>query len=95
MSHACSPLDEALKPSTACYIATGPPGYASLGDVAVQGDDPPPRPARMYKDVPSARPDAPGEGPRLAPPAGFQLMYRSSAGSHPITVRKCLFSEEY
>jgi vacuolar protein sorting-associated protein 13A/C len=65
----------------------GPPGYASLGDVAVAGDEPPARPSMMYKDVPAvAGSDALGEGPRLAPPSGFALMYRSLAGMHPVTI---------
>lgn len=29
----------------------GPPGYASLGDVAMPGSEPPARPVSMYKDV--------------------------------------------
>lgn len=39
----------------------GPPGYSSLGDVAVSGSEPPSgRPVRMYKDVVGAG-DAPGQ----------------------------------
>lgn len=29
----------------------GPPGYASLGDVAMPGREPPAKPVAMYKDV--------------------------------------------
>lgn len=39
----------------------GPPGYSSLGDVAVSGSEPPSgKPVRMYKDVVGAG-DAPGQ----------------------------------
>ncbi len=64
----------------------GPPGYASLGDVAMPGREPPARPIRMYKDVGAQRPDAPSEGPRLAAPVGFQLTYRDSGGNHPVSI---------
>jgi vacuolar protein sorting-associated protein 13A/C len=63
----------------------GPPGYASLGDVAMPGCDPPARPVRMYKDV-TVWQDAPGEGARLATPLGFHLIYRDSGGQHPLTI---------
>lgn len=33
----------------------GPPGYASLGDVAMPGKEPPARPVSMYKDVPATQ----------------------------------------
>jgi vacuolar protein sorting-associated protein 13A/C len=39
----------------------GPPGYSSLGDVVVDGSEPPSgKPVRMYKDVLGAG-DAPGQ----------------------------------
>lgn len=39
----------------------GPPGYSSLGDVAVSGSEPPSgRPVRMYKDVVGTG-EAPGQ----------------------------------
>lgn len=39
----------------------GPPGYSSLGDVAVAGSEPPSgKPVKMYKDVMGAG-DAPGQ----------------------------------
>jgi hypothetical protein len=39
----------------------GPPGYSSLGDVALAGSEPPSgKPVRMYKDVVGAG-DAPGQ----------------------------------
>lgn len=73
----------------------GPPGYTMLGDVVVLGRDPPPRPVRMYKDAPalaaaavnaSGSGDAPAsEGPRLAPPVGWTLVFRDSS-QPPLTL---------
>lgn len=50
--------------SSSCALSiwrpVGPPGYASLGDVAMAGSEPPSgRPVKMYKDVVGAG-DAPG-----------------------------------
>lgn len=58
----------------------GPPGYAALGDVVVLGTDGPPHPVRLYKDQGGmgGDGDAPGEGPRLAPPVGYNLVFRDS-----------------
>eukprot|EP00798_Chlamydomonas_sp_ICE-L_P025166 gene25166-10797_t len=39
------------KSSVSIWRPTGVPGYAMLGDVAVIGTEPPPRPVRMYKDI--------------------------------------------
>jgi hypothetical protein len=65
----------------------GPPGYAALGDVAVVGTGSPPQPVRLYKDPLSlgGDGDAPGEGPRLARPVSYALMFRDSANP-PCTI---------
>lgn len=39
--------------SLSIWRPVGPPGYASLGDVAMPGREPPARPVSMYRD-PSA-----------------------------------------
>ncbi|KAL6746102.1 hypothetical protein V8C86DRAFT_2953653 [Haematococcus lacustris] len=74
--------------------------YSALGDLAVLGSEPPSRPVRMYKyssghacsssgssglgrGVGSG--DAPSEGPRLACPASWSLVYRDSA-TPPLTL---------
>lgn len=67
--------------SITVWRPSGPPGYSSLGDIAVKGDEPPSKPSRMYKDVAASVPDTAGEGPRLMPPAGYQLMYRWDTGN--------------
>ncbi|PNH01074.1 hypothetical protein TSOC_013061 [Tetrabaena socialis] len=81
--------------SAAIWRPVGPPGYSALGDVAVKGREPPPRPVRVYKDAPvlaaaavntSGSGDAlASEGPRLAPPVGYTLIFRDGA-SLPLTL---------
>jgi hypothetical protein len=56
----------------------GPPGYSSLGDVAVAGSEPPSgKPVKMYKDVMGAG-DAPGQ---VSSCGGFQKAYSRMDGT--------------
>eukprot|EP00878_Enallax_costatus_P013777 GHUV01014408.1.p1 GENE.GHUV01014408.1~~GHUV01014408.1.p1 ORF type:complete len:898 (+),score=328.70 GHUV01014408.1:398-3091(+) len=64
----------------------GPPGYASLGDVAMPGSEPPARPVSMYKDVaqePVNQDPAAGMSglPALALPERYQLVFRDSGNT--------------
>uniref|UniRef100_A0A7S0RAG7 Uncharacterized protein n=1 Tax=Chlamydomonas leiostraca TaxID=1034604 RepID=A0A7S0RAG7_9CHLO len=40
---------------------------------------PPAEPVRLYRDMALAERDADGEGPRLAPPVGYSLLFRDSS----------------
>eukprot|EP00879_Flechtneria_rotunda_P005415 GHRR01005707.1.p1 GENE.GHRR01005707.1~~GHRR01005707.1.p1 ORF type:complete len:1494 (+),score=564.87 GHRR01005707.1:1093-5574(+) len=54
----------------------GPPGYVSLGHVAMPGREPPARPVAVYKDVTQQACGA--DKPALAMPERYQLIFRDS-----------------
>jgi vacuolar protein sorting-associated protein 13A/C len=64
----------------------GPPGYASLGDVAMPGNEPPARPVSMYRDtaqeaVSRGHTEGLAAVPALAQPERYQLVFRDSGSS--------------
>jgi vacuolar protein sorting-associated protein 13A/C len=57
-------------PALSVWRPVGPPGYASLGDVAMPGSEPPARPVTVYKGVSLGDDDAARSAPGRGAAAG-------------------------